>query len=334
MATDAPELPAAVLQAPELLLQLVEHSPSPVAILDTQLRYLAASASWRRSSGLPEDVVGQSHHALFPDEPEHWRQAHARCLAGASESVTEERWVRADGSVLWLSWQCQPWRDATGAIAGLIIQTELLNERKQAEAAQLRAELALDRARLMGLASRINEIELVMRLDGTLVHVNDRAVAAYGYARSELEGMDVRRLRHADAPDIVTRQLAQASELGIRFEAVHVRKDGSRFPVEVSSRAFVANGVRYLHSLVRDLTEQQRGERELRGLVADLQEALQHVKTLKGLLPICMHCRKVRDDAGYWSMIETYFRKHSELLFSHGVCPDCAKLHYPELNED
>jgi PAS domain S-box-containing protein len=328
------ESPATLREAPGLLLQLVERAVSPVAIFDTQMRYLVASASWRHMGGLPAEVRGKSHYALVPDEPAHWRELHARCLAGAEETLDEQRWNRADGSVLWLCWQGQPWRSATGEIGGLIVQAELRSELKQAEAAQLRAEQALDRARLMGLASRINEIELVMRLDGTLVHVNDRAVAAYGYARSELEGMHVRRLRQVEAPDIVTQQIAQARQQGIRFEAVHVRKDGSHFPVEVSSRPFVANGVRYLHSLVRDLTEQRRSEQELRGLVTELQNALQHVTTLKGLLPICMHCRKVRDDAGYWSMIETYFRKHSELMFSHGVCPDCAKQHYPELNED
>lgn len=317
-----------VLEASGLLLQLVERALSPVAIFDTQLRYLVASASWRQLLGLPADVVGESHCALVPDEPSSCRELYARCLAGAEETLREQRWQRASGAVLWLSWHCQPWQRAAGSIGGLMVQAERLDERKPP------AEQALDQLRLMGLESRINEIELVIRLDGTIAQVNDRAVSAYGYARSELEGMQIRQLRTAELPEVMTRQIAQASQEGIRFEAVHVRKDGSHFPVEVSSRPFVANGVRYLHSLVRDLTEQQRSEQKLRDLVAELQDALQHVKTLKGLLPICMHCRKVRDDAGYWSMIETYFRKHSELLFSHGVCPECAQQHYPELNDD
>jgi DNA-binding response OmpR family regulator len=60
----------------------------------------------------------------------------------------------------------------------------------------------------------------------------------------------------------------------------------------------------------------------------ELQEALAKVKLLSGLLPICMHCKKVRDDEGYWQQVEVYIRDHSEAEFSHGVCPDCKQKYY------
>jgi len=49
------------------------------------------------------------------------------------------------------------------------------------------------------------------------------------------------------------------------------------------------------------------------------------VKTLRGLLPICSHCKKIRDDKGYWNQIEKYIHEHSEADFTHGICPECAK---------
>jgi nitrogen fixation/metabolism regulation signal transduction histidine kinase len=58
----------------------------------------------------------------------------------------------------------------------------------------------------------------------------------------------------------------------------------------------------------------------------------QKVKTLSGFLPICASCKNIRDDNGYWNQIEEYIRDHSEAEFSHGICPDCAKKLYPELN--
>lgn len=61
-----------------------------------------------------------------------------------------------------------------------------------------------------------------------------------------------------------------------------------------------------------------------------VKEALSEVKTLSGLLPICAHCKKVRDDSGYWNQIETYVAKHTEADFSHGLCPDCAAEIYPK----
>jgi len=62
-----------------------------------------------------------------------------------------------------------------------------------------------------------------------------------------------------------------------------------------------------------------------------LEDALSEVKTLSGLLPICSHCKKIRDDKGYWNQIEGYIQSHSDAKFSHGICQDCAKKHYPDL---
>ena len=69
-------------------------------------------------------------------------------------------------------------------------------------------------------------------------------------------------------------------------------------------------------------------EREL--LILELQEALAKVKTLSGLLPICAWCKNIRNDEGYWLSVEKYVQQNSEARFSHGVCPDCARKHFPE----
>jgi len=71
-------------------------------------------------------------------------------------------------------------------------------------------------------------------------------------------------------------------------------------------------------------------EERVRDRTRELTEALANVKTLKGLLPICASCKKIRDDQGYWTRIESYLYKHSEAEFSHSICPDCAKKLYPE----
>jgi len=75
-------------------------------------------------------------------------------------------------------------------------------------------------------------------------------------------------------------------------------------------------------------TLQQKVEERTRSL----QDALNEVKQLSGFLPICSHCKQIRDDKGYWNQIESYISSHSEALFSHGICPDCAKKWYPEFD--
>ncbi len=66
------------------------------------------------------------------------------------------------------------------------------------------------------------------------------------------------------------------------------------------------------------------GEKTLKEQVVMLNKAMSEVKVLKGLLPICSSCKKIRDDDGYWTQLETYIDRHSEATFTHGVCPECA----------
>lgn len=73
---------------------------------------------------------------------------------------------------------------------------------------------------------------------------------------------------------------------------------------------------------------------KLRQTVSKLEHTLKEVKTLEGLLPICSHCKNIRDDQGYWHQVEEYMRHHSKFSFTHSLCPKCAKTLYPELNTD
>jgi DNA-binding response OmpR family regulator len=82
--------------------------------------------------------------------------------------------------------------------------------------------------------------------------------------------------------------------------------------------------------LQRENAERVRTEQALREKNAELETALAKVKMLSGLLPICSGCRKVRDDQGYWGQVENYIEQHSNVTFSHGLCPDCLKRLYPE----
>lgn len=68
--------------------------------------------------------------------------------------------------------------------------------------------------------------------------------------------------------------------------------------------------------------------------VCRLQDALGNVKQLQGMLPICSYCKKIRNDEDYWQQVETYIAEHSDVAFSHGICPDCFEKHVvPQLGE-
>ena len=73
-------------------------------------------------------------------------------------------------------------------------------------------------------------------------------------------------------------------------------------------------------------------ERTLASRIKDLEEAFGRVNQLKRLLPICMFCKKIRDDQDYWKEIDSYLHEQTGTDFSHGICPQCMELHYKELS--
>ncbi len=93
--------------------------------------------------------------------------------------------------------------------------------------------------------------------------------------------------------------------------------------------------------LVQDITDRRKAEVGLKERTAelakanrDLQEALDNIRTLKGLVPIWSLCKSIRNDKGFWEIHEDYVSQHSEVEFSHGICPSCLELHYPDEMDD
>ena len=84
-----------------------------------------------------------------------------------------------------------------------------------------------------------------------------------------------------------------------------------------------------LQALARQIIAQL----EARRTSAELANALTDLKTLSGLLPMCSHCKGIRNDTGYWQSIETYLSTHSEADLTHGICPKCLKHHHPAVYE-
>ena len=82
------------------------------------------------------------------------------------------------------------------------------------------------------------------------------------------------------------------------------------------------------HVALRKALETQRT------LVAELRMALERVKRLEGIIPICARCKSVRTDDGYWKQVEAYLSEFAGLTFSHGLCPGCARVVYPEASSD
>lgn len=130
----------------------------------------------------------------------------------------------------------------------------------------------------------------------------------------------------------VVEQLLSGGEI-TTGEFSRLCKDGSIGFHSYTARPVRRNGeVIGLEGFLIDTTERKKAEIEREKLIVQLKVALDKVKTLKGLLPICSHCKKIRDDQGYWKSLESYIFEHSDAELSHSICQECAKKYYPDMD--
>ena len=118
--------PPSMSLSPELL-TFVEHSPAAMALMDTEMRYLAYSNRWVEDYGLQEqgDLRGRSHYDVFPDIPDAWKTGHHQhALAGGTVKSDLEPFHREDGSVQYLRYEVRPWYTDSGEIGGIVMMTE------------------------------------------------------------------------------------------------------------------------------------------------------------------------------------------------------------------
>jgi len=103
---------------------------------------------------------------------------------------------------------------------------------------------------------------------------------------------------------------------------------GTLCVIDRKPRKLAEGQLRALEMLARQVVKHC----EMRSVAAELAAALTEVKTLRGLLPICSHCKSIKNDEGYWRSVEQYLSVQTDADFSHGICPKCLEVHYPEVH--
>ena len=174
---------------------------------------------------------------------------------------------------------------------------------------------------------------LLTRLsDGQILEVNEGFTALAGYGDEEVLGCTTGSLNlwtaPADRAAVVAQLAARGRVDGLEF--VFRKKSGELLTGLFSAVVIAVGGEPCILSSIADISARKRSEEERERLVAEREKVLAEIKILGGLLPICMSCKKIRDDKGYWNQIESYIRTHSQADFTHGLCPDCARKLYPE----
>jgi len=173
--------------------------------------------------------------------------------------------------------------------------------------------------------------------DGTYLYVNRAFSSHFDLEPQAVIGLriyDIFPAEEAEKRMTVVRKAFTTGETIVFEVRVPMVREADRF--FLTSVKPILDRDRCVASVVcisKDITDRKRIEDERERLIRDLREALAQVRNLSGLLPICASCKKIRDDQGYWTQIESYIHEHSEAKFSHGICPECREQLYPETIE-
>ncbi len=180
----------------------------------------------------------------------------------------------------------------------------------------------------------IYQCELMIKV----IDINKKSLEVFK-ARNKEEIIDnIKKIIKDETAVIVKEELVAIAEGRNTFESEGINYKLNGEKMFISLRWTVLPGYendcsRVIVSII-DITEQKVAEQQRNMLIMELQSALNKVKNLSGLLPICSSCKKIRDDRGYWQSVENFLQKHTDVDFSHSICPACAKSLYPEMFED
>ncbi len=200
----------------------------------------------------------------------------------------------------------------------------------------------LERLRYLALViQQSDDAVTVQDFEGNITVWNKGAEKMYGWPEARALEMNISEIvppKKADEALLFIKDLAQGKGHA-SFETKRITADGRILDVWLTAVALLneEGSPVAITTTERDITEQKYFIKEKIKLIKKLQKtniqlekSLAEIKTLRGIIPICMVCKQVRNDEGFWEQVEVYVHNHTEADFSHGICPNCLKEKFPK----
>ena len=234
----------------------IENTPLPVAMLDENMCYLAASKRWSIDFKLgDQNLIGRSHYDVFSELGQKWKKNHQKVLNGEIYKKDAEIFIRSDGTEQWLRNEIYPWYKSNGTIGGLIMFSEDITDKIHAEQALIESEerlKALHNASFGGIA---------IHDKGVILDCNKGLSRISGYSYAELIGKDGLLLISEKSRELVMSNILAGYEKP--YEAIGLRKNGEEYPVRLEARVIPYKGKNVRSVEFRDITQQKNTEKEL-----------------------------------------------------------------------
>lgn len=230
---------------------ILDQTPSCVWKTDAGLICNYVNKIWSDFTGINfEEASGYGWaNVIHSEDLDRYVQTRTTAMKKKEYFQVEVRILRHDGFYRWCLEAGTPYYDLDGRFAGYIGSVFDITERKEAEEVLKRYEI---------LSKNTKDIMLFLDADGNIIEANKAACKAYGYTYKELCSINIRKIRSDWG--YTKGQIEQANSTGIFFETIHYRRDGSVFPVEVSSQSAMLGEKSFLLSIIRDISERKKTE--------------------------------------------------------------------------
>ncbi len=251
-----------------LMQYIIEHNRSAVAVHDKNLNYMYVSRPYLESYRISEqEVIGKHHYEVFPDLPQRWRDVHQRVLKGEVLSAEEDQYQRQDGTVDWTRWECRPWYESDGSIGGMIVYTEVINERKKMEQ-MIFNEKEQFRTTLLSVGDGV----IATDNQGNITVMNPVAEELTGWKFAEANGSSLEQVFRIvneytweACENPVKKALDSGSVVALANHTILISKSGKEVPIE-DSAAPIKNAYNETTGVVlvfRDFTEKREKQKQV-----------------------------------------------------------------------
>ena len=241
----------------KIMEHIIRHDPNAIAVHDKNLNYLFVSERYLQDYGVQEsEIIGRHHYDIFPDIPEKWKEVHQRALNGEVIRSDEDRFLRKDGRTDYTRWECRPWYENENEIGGIVLYTEVITGRKQAEIALRESE-----AQYRTLIENSNDA-IYLLYNRKFEIINRRFEEMFGYTIEEVNsaGFDFIRLVAPESRHLIEdyqREIASGAIIDPMYEFTAIDKEGNRLEVETSVSLINYKNGKAIQGIIRDVSERK-----------------------------------------------------------------------------